>query len=245
MIEGRRPSGGTEPPPLTKRARIDAIREIAPAVFEVHARMIAPPRLAHVPGQYVTIRIGSTNETRSYSIASSPASSPASSTEADDTFMLLVRRIGGAGSQFLASLAVGELIELEGPRGDFRLAPGSGDAVFGATGVGVSALFPMIEQLLARPERGRVLLFWGVMQRSDLFWHDRLARFGHDSRFACRIVVTGEGEGFVTQPIVDTAGVLREPTYYLCGNGQMVKDVVDGLTSRGIDRARQIRTDWD
>jgi ferredoxin-NADP reductase len=218
------------------RARIASISEIAPNVFELHATMVEPERLHHEPGQALSINIAATNEQRSYSIASPPGMT--------DGFVLIVRRIGGIGSQFLAGLEVGAIMEFDGPRGDFRLAPGPGDAVFGATGVGVSALFPMMEALLTRPGTGRVLFFWGLMNAEDQFWAERLARLAKDPRFSSRVVVTGAGEGFVTQPIIDTAAVLTTPTYYLCGNGQMVRDVIDGLTSRGIDRDRQIRTDW-
>ncbi|MEJ7602124.1 MAG: FAD-binding oxidoreductase [Kofleriaceae bacterium] len=218
------------------RARISSIIEIAPNVFELHATMVEPAQLTYEVGQALSIRIAGTNEHRSYSIASPPGLS--------DGFVLLVRRIGGIGSQFLAGLEVGAIMEFDGPRGEFRLAPGPGDAVFGATGVGVSALVPMMECLLTRPGTGRVVFFWGVMNAEDQFWADRMRRMETDPRFSSRIVVTGAGEGFVTQPIIETAAVLTTPTYYLCGNGQMVRDVVDGLTARGIDRDRQIRTDW-
>ena len=218
------------------RARISSITEIAPNVFELHAQMVEPTRLYYEVGQALSIRIAGTREHRSYSIASPPGLS--------DGFVLLVRRIGGIGSQFLAGLEVGAIMEFDGPRGEFRLAPGPGDAVFGATGVGVSALVPMMESLLSRPGSGRVLLFWGLMSSEDQFWADRMSRMRADPRFSSRVVLTGAGEGFVTQPIIETAGVLTTPTYYLCGNGQMVRDVVDGLTARGIDRDRQIRTDW-
>jgi len=218
------------------RARISSIEEIAPDVFELHASMVEPARIEHEPGQYVSIRIGSSNEQRRYSLASPPGQT--------DGFVLLVRRIAGTGSRFLASLEVGAVLEFDGPRGDFRLAPGPGDALFGATGVGVSALVPMMESLLARPGTGRVLFFWGLMNAGDRFWLERLARLQRDPRFASRLVLAGAGEGFVTQPIIETAAVLSDPTYYLCGNGQMVRDVVDGLVSRGIDRTRQIRIDW-
>ena len=219
-----------------KRARIASIDEIAPNVFEVHAHMVEPIELDHEPGQSISICIPSTDEQRSYSLASRPGRRGG--------FALLVRRIGGVGSQFMAGLAVGTEVEFHGPRGEFRLAPGPGDAVFGATGVGASALFPMMTSLLARPGTSRVLFFWGLMNREDVFWHDWLAELARDPRFSARIVLTGAGEGFVTQPIIDTATALTLPTYYLCGNGQMVRDVIDGLTARGIDRERQIRTDW-
>lgn len=215
---------------------MSSIEEVAPNVFELRTSMVEPARIEHEPGQYISVRIGSSNEQRRYSIASPPGQT--------DGFMLLVRRINGPGSQFLAGLEVGSLLEFEGPSGDFRVAHGSGDALFGATGVGASALVPMMESLLARPGTGRVLFFWGLANEGDRFWDERLARLRRDPRFASRLVVEAAGEGFVTQPIIETAAALTAPMFYLCGNGRMVKDVVEGLVSRGIDRERQIRTDW-
>ncbi len=212
-----------------KRARISSIAEVAPNVFEVHAALEEP--FAFEPGQYVAVHIPATKQHRHYSIASAPGA---------HELVLLVRR-SGTGSTFLASLDVGAPVEFEGPRGEFRLAPATGDAVFGATGVGVSPLFPMMESLLAQPATGRVMLFWGLPTAADQFWRERLARLAADPRFSSRIVL--ESEGFVTQPIIATATVLRDPTYYICGNRQMVADVVDRLVALGVDRGERIRTD--
>lgn len=205
-------------------------------MFELHAAMEEPSRIAYEPGQHVAVRIGASGERRRYSIASPPGQT--------DGLVLLVRRIAGAGSQFLAGLRAGAPLEFDGPSGDFRIAPGPGDALFGATGVGVSALVPMMESLLARPETGRVRFFWGLMNERDRFWGERIGRLREDPRFEGRLVFADAGEGFVTQPILEAAAALHAPTYYLCGHGQMVKDVVEGLVARGIDRERQIRTDW-
>lgn len=219
------------------RGRIRSIEEIAPNVFDLEVTLVEPARLEYEPGQAVSVRIPGTDEYRSYSIAG---------LHGGDTLQLLVRRIGGVGSQFLASLVIGAPIEFNGPQGEFRLAPGPGDAVFGATGVGASALFPMMEALARRPNTGRIVFCWGLMQREDSFWDARLAALAEAApgRFDARLVFTGAGDGFVTEPIIETARTLTTPTYYLCGNGQMVRDVIDGLTRLGIDRDRQIRTDW-
>lgn len=217
------------------RGRIRAIQEIAPNVFDLELTLVTP--LEFEAGQSISVRIPGTVEFRSYSIAG---------LRDPETLQLLVRRVGGVGSQFLASLEIGASLEFEGPHGEFRLAPGPGDAVFGATGVGVSALFPMMEALALRPPSGRVAFFWGLMQREDLFWQGRLDAIARafGDRFQSRIVFSGTGDGFVTQPIIETARGFVTPMYYLCGNGQMVRDVIDGLTRLGIDRDRQIRTDW-
>ncbi|HVK85301.1 MAG TPA: FAD-binding oxidoreductase [Kofleriaceae bacterium] len=222
--------------PRWNRARITSLDEIAPSVFELRATMLEPSWLIHEPGQSISIRIADTSEQRSYSLASRPGQ--------HDELVLLVRRIGGIGSQFLSSLKVGATMEFEGPRGEFRLADGAGDSVFGATGVGVSALIPMMEALLDRPGDGRVWFYWGLTNREDRFWDERLGALARSPRFKSHLVYTGAGDGFITEPIIETARDLVAPIYYLCGNGQMVRDVIGGLSARGVDRERQIRTDW-
>lgn len=218
------------------RARITSIREVAPEVFELDATMVSPPAIDVHPGQYVSVVVPGTSDRRAYSIASAPGRR--------DGFTLLVRRIGGVGSVFLANVAPGHTLEFEGPRGDFLLDPAHpGDAVFAATGVGAAPLFPMMEATLDRDERGRVVFCWGLMGPTDLFWRDRLDRLMARPRFTSTVVLTSLGQGFVTEPVIATVSQLRDPIYYLCGNGQMIRDVIDGLLSRGIDRERQIRTD--
>src|SRR5256885_10272965 len=47
----------------------------------------------------------------------------------------------------------------------------------------------------------------------------------------------------ITQRILDALPSLAQPTFYLCGNGAMIKEVKAGLVARGVDRKRQIRTE--
>ena len=217
-------------------ARVTSIRALTPRVVELEATMVEPDRLDYRAGQYVSIYLPGTSDQRSYSIASSPG---------DPTrFALLVRRQGGAGSAFLSSLETDDTFQFDGPRGAFQLADEHpGDVVFAATGVGVAPLFPMAEALLARGGDTQVRLYWGLMDETDVFWPERVAALAANPRFASTLVLTGLGQGFVTEPVIATASELGAPTYYLCGNGQMIRDVIDGLVTRGVDLAR-IRTDW-
>ena len=49
--------------------------------------------------------------------------------------------------------------------------------------------------------------------------------------------------GRIDQPIFDLLSSLQRPTFYLCGNGAMIRDVKAGLVERGVDRKRQIRVE--
>lgn len=217
-----------------RRARIAAVRTIGPRILEIDAEAIEPPRVDTLPGQFVSIRLpGSAGHRRSYSIASAPGQT--------GRFTLLVRDSGGSGSAYLTSLSPGDEILYFGPMGYFLPEDRhEGDVVFAATGVGVSAIFPMMEEVVARPEPGHVRFFWGLEDEGDLFWSERLEALDRSARFSHAIYYAGRGQGFITPHVVATAQALDDPTYYLCGNGDMLRAVISGLVAAGVDRHSRI-----
>lgn len=211
---------------------VASITPVAPAVVEVDLRAVEPPAIDVVPGQYLSVLLAD-GERRAYSIASPPGRR--------DGVTLLIRQ-RGLGARFVAGLVPGQRLAYDGPRGEFRLAPAHpGDLVFVATGVGASALVPMIEEALARPEAGRVWFFWGLEAPEDRFWQDRLDAMARSPRFAPRVVFAAT-DGFVTGHVLAAVPSLVRPTFYLCGHGQMVRDLGDSLEAAGVERAA-IRTD--
>jgi CDP-4-dehydro-6-deoxyglucose reductase len=126
-----------------------------------------------------------------------------------------------------------------------------GDVVFAATGTGITPVLPMLDELLARGERGRVHLYWGCRNREDLFWLDKLEeRAAAHPRVAVYLHLTGKipadwkgGRGRVTQPVLDLLPSLTHPTFYLVGNGAMITELKRELQARGVDRKKQIRTE--
>ena len=166
-------------------------------------------------------------------------------------FTLVVKLVpGGPASEYLRALPVGGRVRFTGPMGFFvnELAH-SGDVVYIATGTGIAPLLPMIEETLRRSETGRVILFWGLRSEADVFYQDELSalstrtpRFTHQIYLSqpqsfCRL------RGRVTGPVLELLPGLREPTFYLCGNGQMIEELKAGLVARGVSRKRQIRTE--
>ena len=124
------------------------------------------------PGQFVSVRVGVDSDDnpilRSYSIASPPGR--------DEISLILKLIDGGPGSDYFATLSPGARVRFTGPMGFFCLdLQHAGDVVFGVTGVGITPVLPMIGELAARPERGRIVLYWGNRHAEDLFWLDELA----------------------------------------------------------------------
>ena len=221
-------------------------------VFEYRFTLDGPDAaLTWRPGQFVSLNVGAqpdgTPILRSYSIANRAG---------DGGFTLIVKRMpGGAASEWLRALAPGARVRFTGPMGFFVLdLQHAGDTLFGATGTGVAPLVPMIEELLGRPtsvESGRVSLLWGLREERDRFWQDQLDALV--ARGAGRLSVTtvlsrptdpASGPGARITPLVFAAlPSLGRPTFYLCGNGAMIREVKAGLVQRGVDRKRQIRVE--
>jgi CDP-4-dehydro-6-deoxyglucose reductase, E3 len=227
-------------------ARVARISPLADGVVEYALALDAP--LAFRPGQFLSLEIGRDADEnpilRSYSLASSPGQPEAA---------LVIKVVpGGRGSEWFRALRIGDAVRFTGPMGFFvlDLAPHAGDVVFGATGVGIAPVRPMLEELLARDERGRVLLLWGNRHPRDLFWDAELAALQAKSprlevrRFVSRDAPDWRGErGRITPAIVDELARLHAPTFYLVGNGAMIRDVKAALVARGVDRKKQIRNE--
>jgi ferredoxin-NADP reductase len=206
-----------------------------------------PEPLVFRPGQFLSLRVGVDGDgnpiLRSYSIASSPGR---------DRVSLIVKIVdGGAASHWFSAARPGDRVALTGPMGFFVLdLSHAGDVVFGATGVGIAPVLPMLDELLARGESGRVMLHWGNRHSDELFWQRELgARKAAHPRFDYRLYLSGADEkwdgprGRINAGIVEALPSLSQPTFYLVGNGAMIREVKAALVERGVDRKKQIRNE--
>jgi len=199
------------------------------------------------PGQFVSVRVGVDSDDnpilRSYSIASPPGR--------DEISLILKLIEGGPGSDYFATLSPGARVRFTGPMGFFCLdLQHAGDVVFGVTGVGITPVLPMIGELATRPERGRIVLYWGNRHAEDLFWLDELAALQKKcDRLGVEVFLTGDApswsgrRGRITQAVLDDLPRFDKPVFYLVGNGAMIKELKAALQQRGVDRKRQIRNE--
>jgi len=224
-------------------ATVLAITPLARGVVEWRFSLPAP--LHFQPGQFISVRVGDDSDgnaiLRSYSIASSP--------DRSEIAIILKLVEGGVGSAWFSALAIGERVRFTGPMGFFVLELSHpGDLVFAATGVGITPVLPMLEAALARTETGRIYLLWGNRDEADFFWRRELAELAHP-RLQIRTFVSGRENpaqreaGRIVQPLLTLVPVLQRPTFYLVGNGAMIKDAKTSLVAAGMDRRRQIRVE--
>ena len=199
------------------------------------------------PGQFVSVRVGVDSDDnpilRSYSIASSPGGG--------EIALILKLIAGGPGSGYFAGLKPGDRVRFTGPMGFFCLdLQHTGDVVFGVTGVGITPVLPMITELAARPEKGRIVLYWGNRHAEDLFWLDDFKALQDEcKRLEIEIFLSGEAptwsgrRGRITQAVLTDLSAFDKPVFYLVGNGAMIREVKAALQERGVDRKRQIRNE--
>jgi ferredoxin-NADP reductase len=232
-------------PGKVHEATVMSVAPIARDILE--ARFVLDQPLPFRPGQFISLRVGKDQNgdpiLRSYSIASPPAGSELS--------IVLKVIPGGAGSEWFRRLVVGQQVEFTGPMGFFVLELAHpGDVVLGATGVGIAPVLPMLDELLARPEPGRVYLYWGSRHKEELFWQRELAeRQAKSPRLEAHTYLSGPAPGWsgrrgrITKAVLDDLERFQQPTFYLVGNGAMVRELKGELQARGIDRKRQIRNE--
>ena len=236
-------------PPVQNRIHHARLRSSRPLANQTVEYIFShdEPELTFRPGQFLSLRVGEDADgnavLRSYSIASSP--------EQRGELRLVLRILeDGVGSQFFAGLTPGQEISFTGPMGFFvNELSHTGDVVYVATGTGMAPIWPMLLETLARPETGRVELFWGLRHEDDLFWQDELQSLtARNPRFSAHIYLS-QPRGFwrergrVVPPVLELLPSLTRPTFYLCGNGQMIEECKAALIARGVERKRQIRTE--
>jgi ferredoxin-NADP reductase len=222
-------------------ATVKKSRTIANQVMELTLEFSEP--LSFRPGQFLSLRVGTDSDgnpiLRSYSIASSPGSREVK---------LIVKIIeGGTASGWFVARRPGDSIELSGPMGFFvnELAH-HGDVVYGATGVGIAPVLPMLDEVLARGDKAT--LYWGNRHVDELFWLDELEQRQSD-RFQFHLYISGPSErwegrrGRIGAGILEMLPSLDKPTFYLVGNGAMIREVKAALVERGVDRKKQIRNE--
>lgn len=111
------------------------------------------------PGQYVSVFVdlpGGDRQPRQYTV---------SSTATGTRLQITVRRVRGAGgapdgrvSSFLHDhVAVGDLLELSAPAGDFVLDPSDGPLLLASAGAGITTVLPIVEHV-ARTQPHRTVI---------------------------------------------------------------------------------------
>ena len=158
----------------TLPARIARLTALAPDVMQVMLRLPTVERLPFHAGQYLDVLLEG-GRRRSFSIASPPHDS--------ELLELHVRRVAGGGfterlfadaGADSAGLAVGSLLRIEGPVGQFTYREGRGPVLMIAGGTGFAPVKSMLRHVLETGIRRDLHLYWGARHTRDVYEEARV-----------------------------------------------------------------------
>jgi len=174
-----------------------------------------------IPGQFISIlfECEGKEERRPYSICSS---------KDKDYWELVVKMVEGKGCNYLASLKVGDKIKYLPPMGHFVYREAD-EVVLISTGTGIGPFRSMIPDLLK--EGKKVTLIAGY--RTSALFSEEFKNM--DIKYVELL-----SPDRVHQHIPEIEG-----EYYICGLFEMVKEAVQLLMKRGVERKRIIFERYD
>ena len=196
-----------------------ALRPVGPYAFVLRTTRPDDPIAA---GQCFSVGTGSLQINREYSMYSA---------ESDPFVDFLVRIVeGGAVSTALSKVQPGDTVEVGGPYGSFCLDPAEVDSsrkyVFIASGTGIA---PFASYVKSFPALDYTLLH-GVRFNDERYDHED---YPADRYIAC-VSRPKEGEGSRVTDALERMELDPAAKYYLCGNRNMITDVVSILRRKGI-----------
>jgi NAD(P)H-flavin reductase len=107
----------------------------------------------------------------------------------------------------------------------------------------------MLHELAHREEPGHRYVYWGLRAEADLFLYDELLALCTAAQADLLVYLSQGSEawsglrGRITTPILELVPRLQAPTFYMVGNGAMIRELKQKLIDQGINRKKQIRTE--
>lgn len=152
------------------QATVTRIDSLTPSIKALQLELDQPMR--YQAGQYVQLQIPGLGQSRAFSAANAPnAEGLARHIE------LHVRLVpGGAGTSWLhQQLQAGDKLRLAGPYGRFFVRHSAAlPVILMAGGSGLSSIYAMLQDLLARQATEAITLVYGQRKRQELYYHQEL-----------------------------------------------------------------------
>ncbi len=199
---------------------------ITPTVFELYLKPSIP--FPFEAGQFLMIDAPNSENPekplkRSYSVASPP--------EADLICLCIKRLAFGRGTPFFKDLKPGDQLKTAGPFGRFTYkTPPSKNVFFIATGTGISPFHSMMfSQGFKKTPPQKIFIAIGARTEDEILYYDKMGTQPNVVWIPCVSQPTERWKGFKGR-VTDYIRGLSDLDYlntefYLCGNGDMIKEV--------------------
>ena len=198
------------------------------------------------PGQYVTIEVPGSPETRTYSMANPPG-------EPGRIELQIRRTPGGLATDgwIFKNLAAGDTVRLSGPYGRFFLREARAEpAILIGGGTGLAPLKSIVRHVLETGLPQRLYLYQGARAQVDLYDVDlfRALESEHPDQFTYRPCLSQEEwdgpQGMVTDVVAADFPTCRGHTAYLCGPPPMVEAALKTLMKKRLFPKNIYREDF-
>lgn len=223
--------------------KVEKIIDHTPTVRELVIKAAEPAQFSFRAGQFVMLHVPQTAgkpALRAYSIASDDRDKSG--------FRLLFKYVdNGIASTFVWALKGEETLQFTGPFGKvFFQEPPTEQVVFLNTGTGLSQ---HLCYLLSKKEQYPLLkyrMLFGVRSEKDMYLKDELEVLSKElNDFKYEFVLSRPGEtwtgkkGYIQNFLNEYEYKKTPTTFYMCGNGGMIKEVKHQLIEvDGIDKSR-------
>lgn len=202
-----------------KKHQIIELRHLTNSAFVIRMERNG---LEFQTGQFITLGLNGNTDRREYSVYSG---------EHDEFLEVLVREVeGGKVSGKLKQLKPGGQLDVDGPFGFFKFAPKMFDMqkfLFIATGTGISPFHSFVR---THPDLNYRLVH-GVRYAEEAYDH-------HDFEEERTVLCTsGDDKGTFNGRVTDylfSQKIENDTNCFLCGNSEMIYEVFDMLTGKGI-----------
>jgi ferredoxin-NADP reductase len=199
------------------------------------------------PGQHTMVHFENDGEeeARPYTAANLPGGS-------EDELVLAIKRYeGGNASVFMHERVPGDEVEIEEVDGNLHLRDPERDAVFLATGTGITPLYPMLKQY-AKGGSGEAHLVFGERDREHLIFRESLDQLRAEHANVGVDYVLSEPDdawngrtGHVQDHLPDALDGLEGTDFYVCGVPEMVVETRDLLEDEGVDEEHVYTEGWE
>lgn len=223
--------------------KLTKIIDHTPQIRELYCELVNMPAFNFRAGQFVMLHVpveGGKPALRAYSIASTD--------HLKNGFKLIFKYVEtGIASRFVWDLKGDETLNMTGPFGKvFFQEPPSEQIVFLNTGSGISQHFSFLESKMSQYPNLNYKLFFGVRHEADVYYESELKRLQtYLPNFEYHYVLsrptdTWNGRRGYVQDCLKNFDYKNTPTtFYMCGNGAMIKDVKKQLFEvDGIDKSK-------
>ncbi len=201
-----------------KKHKVIQTRQLTDSTFVVR---LEKNGLEFQTGQFILLGFSNTDR-REYSVYSG---------EREDFLEVLVREVeGGKVSSKLRRLKSGDTVQVDGPFGFFKFSPDMYPVkkfLFVATGTGISPFHSFVKTHAELDYR----LIHGVRFANEAYDHDD---FQQERVTLCTSGDSdGDFYGRVTAYLAEQ-NIEKDTNCFLCGNSEMIYEVFDILTAKGI-----------